>query len=149
MDSDLEIRKYFLDEKKGKWAYVLAASGRKSFIDKCMKTDPHRLKRIATTVERIFDRGVGWGLASETIKRLKGTKGNVSVFETRVKGGVVRVAAYLHCGDIPIYLFDFDTHSGSGNNVPAHILDRAAKAAREAKTCAGKYDFSEYEEHRK
>ena len=149
MDSGFEIRKYFLDKGERKWAYVLAVPGRKSFMDKCVEKDPHRARRIATTAERIFDRGVGWGLVSKTIKQLKGVKGSVSVFETRVNGGVVRVAVYLHCGNIPVYLFDFDTHSGSGNNIPAHFLDRAAMTARKAAVCADEYDFSEYEEHRK
>lgn len=149
MDSVYEIRKYFLDKEEKKWVYVLAVSGRKSFIDKCLIRDSHRAARIASTVERVFDRGVSWGLASSTIKNLRGTRGNVVVSETRVKGGVVRIATYLHLGNIPIYLFDFDSHSGSGNNVPGHVLGRAAEMARHAKDCATGYDFAEYEEHRK
>lgn len=149
MDLDCTIRKYFLDKEESKWMYVLAGSGEKSFIDKCIDKDPHRARRIVTTIERVFDRGIEWGFASSTIKRLKGISGDVAVFETRVNGSVVRVATYLHEGDIPIYLFDFDSHSGSRNNIPGHVLRRAADAAKRAESCAGSYDFEEYEVHRK
>lgn len=125
--------------------YVLVGAREKSFVDRCIAKDPHRARRITLVAERVFDRGVEWGFESSTIKRLKGAEGAVAVFEVRVKGSVIRVAAYLHNGSIPIYLFDFDSHSGSRNNIPENILSRAAESAKRAAACAAEYDFDEYE----
>lgn len=149
MDPGFAIQKHYLDKEEAKWMYTLVGAGEKSFIEKCASKDPHRVARIVSTAIRIFDRGVSWGFRSETIKKLKGIKGGIAVSEVRVKGGVVRVATYLHLDDIPIYLFDFDTHSGSRNNIPKHVLDRAAAAAKHAESCASDYNFKEYEVHRK
>lgn len=129
--------------------YALTDGRGKSFLDDCPKSDSYALQRIVTTIERVFDRGVSWAKESGTIKQLKGVGGNVAVFETKVKGGVVRIATYLHMGNIPIYLFDFNTHSGSRNNIPRHYLIRALKEAEAAAQYVQEYDFNEYEEHRK
>ena len=143
------IGKYFLNREETKWVYALTDGKGKSFLDNRPKSDAYTMQRIVTTIGRVFDRGVAWAKESGTIKQLKGVSCNVAVFETKVKGGVVRIATYLHMGNIPIYLFDFNTHSGSRNNIPRHYLDRASEAAEVAAQCAQEYDFSEYEEHRK
>lgn len=50
----------------------------------------------------------------------------------------------IHAGYIPIYLFDFDTHQGSANNLPKRFIKRAQEMAALAKSCAEAYDFSDY-----
>lgn len=47
------------------------------------------------------------------------------------------------------YGFNFNTHSGSRNDIPRHYLDWALRAAEAVAKYAKKYDFDEYEEHRK
>ncbi|WP_346675722.1 hypothetical protein [Enorma phocaeensis] len=148
MDNDWEITRHWLDRERSKWMYVLSKHGR-SFISKCRAREPNRARRIERTAERVFDHGVSWAQTADVITEIKAVRQNIAVFEVHVKGTVIRIAAYLHLGLIPIYLFDFDTHSGSKNNLPAHYKDRAAEMAKIAKSCVQNYDFAEYKGHMK
>ena len=139
-----EIAKHYLDEKETKWMYVLKKTNRPSFLSECFRTDRHRARRIEKTARQVFERGTDWARKAEVIKNLHIGKCKVSVCEVRINGTVIRVAAYMHKGRIPIYLFDFNTHSGSKNNIPDHFLNRAADTATIAESCAKEYDFSEY-----
>ena len=123
---------------------VLKKANKPSFLSDCFRKDRHRARRIEKVARQVFERGEGWARDADVIKRLHIGKCKVSVFEVKVKGTVIRVAAYMHNDRVPIYLFDFDTHSGSKNNIPKHILSRAADAAETAERCAREYDFSEY-----
>lgn len=146
MGQNASIKRHLFDEKdesKGVM-YALSPGGTKDFIDDCIRTDRDRLRGIVKTAKRIYDRGCSYGRASETIKRIHAGQNSIDVFETRVKGTVVRVATYIYEDWIPIYLFDFDTHPGTGNNLPKHHIDRAVKMAKIAEECAKDYDFSEY-----
>lgn len=137
------VGKHYLDTARSKWMYVLKRSDGPSFMDDFIRKEPQAAARIGTTAIRIFDNGVGWALESGTLARIKGTKGSVVVFETRVKGDVLRVATHLHKNRIPIYLFIFKTHAGSNNNLPEHDKQHAVDMARHAADCARNYDFGE------
>lgn len=146
MDEGLSIKRHYFDENdthKG-MMYALQRTGGNDCIDDCARTDPQKLRAIARTAKRIYDRGCSFGFASETIKQIKAGRSSVQVFEVRVKGTVIRVAAHIHENWIPIYFFVFDTHQGSGNNLPKHHIDRAVSMAQAAAECAKDYDFSEY-----
>ena len=150
MNPAASIVQYHFNEKhpdEGTF-YVLKQGGEKTFIEKCARKAPYRLSRILKTMKRIYDRGCKFGFDSETIVRIKGVDADVSVFEVRVKGAVIRVAAYIHAGYIPIYLFDFDTHQGSANNLPKRFIERALDMAVLAKSCSETYDFFDYEGER-
>lgn len=128
--------------------YLLSKQG-KTFLAKCRIKDPNRARRIEKVASRVFDNGVSWARSAEVITEMFAGKQDVAVFEAHVKGTVIRVATYLHQGMIPIYLFDFDTHSGSKNNLAQHHIDKAVAQAKIAKQCSDYFDFYEYEEHRK
>lgn len=85
-----------------------------------------------------------FGFDSKAIVVIKGAHIGVTVFEVRVKGTVIRVTAYIHARYIPIYLFDFDAHQGSANNLPKRLIKRVQEMAALAKSCAEAYDFSDY-----
>lgn len=145
MGSSSRIGKHYLNRRRGKWIYALKSPSGKTFLDDCMRKDPDRAARFASTAERVFDRGCTWAFDSGTIKRIKTGSISIDVFETVVKGGVIRVATYVYLGYIPIYLFDFKTHPGSGNNLPDHDIKRAIQSAEVAAKEAQCYDFSAYE----
>lgn len=137
------IKVHYLDKSKRRWIYALSPSGGATFFDDCLRRDKQRLVRISKALARVFDAGVPWAKEAGVLKRIRGA--DVSVFEAKVGRTVIRVAAYLHNGSIPIYLFDFDTHSGSGNNLPQHYIEKASNMARTAKLVAETYTFYEEE----
>ena len=136
------IRRHYLDGEHTAWMYALGNPSDKDFMDRCLAKDPKRAQRIAVTVRRIIDRGCAWAFASETMKRLVLGKGKLAKFEVRIKGGLIRIAAYLHLNEIPIYLFDFDTHQGSQSNLPRRHIEHALELATIARECCEHYDFS-------
>lgn len=146
MNPKASIGKYFFNKKRPDEGvfYALRQANGKSFVEDCAKRDPYRLSRILKTLKRIFDYGCSFGFDSKTIVEIKGARVGIAVFEVRLKGTVIRVAAYIHAGYIPIYLFDFDTHQGSANNLPKRFIKRAQEMAVLAKSCAEAYDFSDY-----
>ncbi len=138
-------RHYFNDgDESSGLMYVLRQGNSKSFMEDCARTDRTRLASIVKTAKRIYDHGCSFGFDSGTIKRIRAGKIDIDVFETRVNGSVIRIATYIHNGWIPIYLFDFDTHQGSGNNLQQRHIARAVAMALTARDCAANYDFSEY-----
>lgn len=124
------VRKQFLSKDHSEWIYVFAPDGKPSFFDECLRKDPDRAVRISKTVKRVSEFGLEWAFDSQTIKPIRGTTEDVAVFETRVKGRVIRVATYIHERHEPVYLFDFDTHAGSGNNLPDVIKERAVQRCK-------------------
>lgn len=112
-------------------------------MDDLVRTNKDRAARIRTTATRIFDNGIEWALESHTVVEIAAGKGNIAVFETRVKGSVIRVATYLYEKRVPIYLFDFKTHPGSRNNLPRRHIDRAIQLARAAERIAPHYPLEE------
>lgn len=141
MAKEWVIDRHFLDRKKTQWIYLLKRMGGESFMDACLRKDPDRAARIAVTAKRVLEYGLEWAIDSDTIKKIKGTKGPVAVFETRAGRRTIRVATYLHDNQIPIYLFDFTTHCGSHNNLPDNERDKADKMAQLAAQCARNYHF--------
>lgn len=106
MDEGLSIKRHYFDENdthKG-MMYALQRTGGNDCIDDCARTDPQKLRAIARTAKRIYDCGCSFGFESETIKQIKAGRTSVQVFEVRVKGTVIRVAAHIHENWIPIYL---------------------------------------------
>ena len=150
MKSEVSIGKYYFDDKRPDEGtfYVLRQGKERSFIEDCARKDPYRLSRILKTMKRIYDYGCTFGFDSKTIVRIKGKDIDVDVFEVRIKGTVIRAAAYFYEGYIPIYLFDFDTHQGSANNLPRRFIARARDMALLARRCSETYDFSDYEGER-
>lgn len=137
--------RFFDDKEPGRgMLYVLCPDSGKSFIDELARSDVGRLSRILVTAKRIYDYGCAFGFASQTIKRIEAGKCAVAVFEVRVKGTVIRVAAHIHNSAIPIYLFDFDTHQGARSHLPRRHIDHAKELAAIAAKCAEQFDFSDY-----
>lgn len=143
MSDEWVIDKHYLDIENSKWMYVVKRKNGKSFMDDCIRKEPQYASRIGTTALRVFDNGIEWALETGTLTRIKGTKGPIVVFETRVKGDILRVATYLHENSIPIYLFIFRTHGGSNNNLSEHDKQHAVEMAKRAAACAESYMFGE------
>ena len=82
-----------------------------TFLDE-MAGDPRTREtasRIVRAAHRISESGIAWAIDSQTLKRLKGTKG-LALFELRAKGTVHRVMTYVHAGSTPVLLFHFEGH---------------------------------------
>lgn len=117
-------------------AYVLALApiGTDTFIEKMMSTPKKQVRAasIVKTMRRIIDNGIEWAFDSETFKPLDS---GLALCELRVSGKVIRVMTYLHKGQTPIYLFDFDSHQGKGSGIPENIMEKAESLAKAAKEC--------------
>lgn len=136
MNPSWEIRRLTIDDRTGAFLDVLAKRDRPSFIDDCLRKDRDRAARIITTAVRVHRYGLDWAYCSGTIKRIRGGEPRVAVFETRVKGSVIRIATYIDKSQHPVFLFDFDTHAGGGNKLPEHDKERAFELAAIAEQCA-------------
>jgi hypothetical protein len=113
---------------------ILVSTGRKTFMEKLAGNpkDQNRAAVIAKTADRVGRNGISWAKASKTLKAITAT---VSVFELRVPGKVIRVMTYVHDGETPVYLFDFDGHQGKGGKIPQSLIDKANTLAEAAREC--------------
>lgn len=129
---DYEIVSFRLSA--GSYMKVLASAGKPSFMDELVDNPKSRQRSvlIARTVERVNKNGLDWARSSHTLKTITA---DLSVFELRVPGKVIRVMTYVHEGRVPVYLFDFDGHQGKNGKLPPSLMKRAEALARIAFEC--------------
>lgn len=117
---------------------VLARTSEEKHFLKRMEENPKRNERfclIKKAIEKMYERGIDKCLGRKNF--LRQLDGDVSLFEVKVAGQVIRVMAYLHrwSGGIGmVLLFDFDGHQGS-DKIPKPLMEKGRRLAREAKVC--------------
>ena len=142
--SGYSLRSYALGSDSSVEMLCIAKPNGQTFIDELTrdKKGQARAGRIAKTIERVLKLGNEWAWQSKTFKEIKGTGCNdIVVLETRVKGSVIRVATYIDLADRPVFLFDFDAHSGSDGGIKKSVKEMAVRLASYAR------DLSEAELH--
>lgn len=134
MDTNYEIRK--VKATKDTLVNVLAKEGEKDFLSKLHSSGKtkYRARVIAGMMEKVARFSTDWAIQAKKLKQLTS---DVSVFELRADGKVIRVMTYLHDDEqrTPIYLFDFDGHQGKGGHIKKSDLARAKKLASLARGC--------------
>ena len=113
---------------------VLANGDRLTFLE---KASVERASRMASFMCKVAANGVSWALEAGILKAIKGLKGDISIFELKCKGTVIRVMTYIHGGTErrPVYLFDVNAHRGSDGGCSPADKRKAVRLALEARKC--------------
>ena len=121
-----EIIRYELGD--GAYMLVLTQTNKLPFIKK-LASNPKTKEDasiIVKAAKRVSVNGVEW---AKQAKVLKAIDNNLSLFELRISGRVVRVMTYLG-KDEPVYLFSFDGHQGKTGKIPKSIIKKGKQIAQ-------------------
>jgi|GEM_PF-1892460 hypothetical protein len=95
----------------------------------------HEAALITRATVRLLLNGADWGMASQTLKLLKG-RTDVALYELRVKATVYRVMVYLHNDLVrtPVLLCAFKGHrSTKGGGIREQDMQRGLELAKIAR----------------